>query len=192
VYQDLLRDEQLPSFLLGCDRDLAEAARRQGCPECGGRLHRGDYLRKPRGGFVEIEPEQSVRFSFCCSKDGCRRRLTPRSLRFLGRYVYLAPVMVLIQAMRHGITRARAGQIEHLVGVSVRTLRRWRRWWQTTFAASRFWKAARGRLRDRISASELPHGLLERFSGDARSRLISLLRFLSPISGGSVAGELAC
>jgi hypothetical protein len=35
--------------LFSVDQDVAETARRQGCP-CGGRLHRADYPRKPRVG----------------------------------------------------------------------------------------------------------------------------------------------
>lgn len=191
MYQDLLRDEQLLGFLFQCDHDLAEKARSEGCPGCGGRLHRADFTRKPRGGPDAMEPEQTRRFSFCCAEDGCRSRLTPPSLRFLGRMVYFATVVLLTQVMRHGASRARVADLERLVGISARTLRRWRRWWQGVFAASRFWKSARSRLRNPVVPSALPHALLDCFSGDARSRLISLLRFLSPISGGSAAGELA-
>jgi hypothetical protein len=41
-----------PTFfvvLLHIDEDLAEAARAEGCPACGGTLHRADYPLKPRG-----------------------------------------------------------------------------------------------------------------------------------------------
>jgi len=191
VYTDLLRDEQLLAFLLECDRDLAKEAGKKGCPRCGGKLHRGDFRRKLRGGRPETEPEQAIRFSFCCSTDGCRARRTPPSLRFLGRRVYAAAVVILTQVLRCGASPARVTELEQLVGVSARTLRRWRRWWQSIFAASRFWKAARSRLRSPVSASGLPHDLLDCFAGDARSRLIDLLRFLSPITGGSPAAELA-
>jgi len=33
---------------------------------------------------------------FCCAVDGCRSRATPPSLRFLGRKVYLAAIVVLV------------------------------------------------------------------------------------------------
>ena len=49
MYHDLLRDARFWLFLVDVDRDLAETARQQACP-CGGRLHRADYPRKPRGG----------------------------------------------------------------------------------------------------------------------------------------------
>ena len=35
-------------FLFSVDQDLAQNARQRGC-SCGGRLHRADYPRKPRG-----------------------------------------------------------------------------------------------------------------------------------------------
>lgn len=191
MYHDLLQDEQLFGFLLECDRDLAKKARDQGCPGCGGKLHRADFPRKPRGGPPGLGPEQAIRFSFCCAEDGCRKRLTPPSLRFLGRRVYLAAILILTQVLRHGVRPVRIAELERLVGVSARTLRRWRRWWQTLFAASHFWKAARSRFRNPVPSSGLPHVLLDCFAGNARSRLIKLLRFLSPITGGSAYGGLA-
>ena len=59
MYQDLLRDAKFLSLLLHCDRDLAEEVRERGCPKCGGRLHRADYERKPRGGLAQVDPEQA-------------------------------------------------------------------------------------------------------------------------------------
>ena len=53
MYHDLLRDARFWSFLTDVDRDLAEMARRQAC-RCGGRLHRADYARKPRGGPEDL------------------------------------------------------------------------------------------------------------------------------------------
>ena len=60
------------AFLFTIDQDLAETARRQGCP-CGGRLHRADYPRKPRGGPDTPPATYKTRFSFCCDRDGCRK-----------------------------------------------------------------------------------------------------------------------
>jgi hypothetical protein len=37
----------------------------------------------------------------------------------------------------------------------------------------------------------LPQAFLDRFCGDARARLLGLLRFLASISGGSANQELA-
>jgi len=52
------------------------------CPPC--------YPRKPRG--IPFVPEESYeyRLRFCCAEDGCRRRITPPSVRFFGRKVFLS------------------------------------------------------------------------------------------------------
>lgn len=70
-------------------------------------MHRADYDRKPRGG-----PEHwSERHSFCCDQDGCRRRHTPPSVRFLGRKVYVGFVVVLKTALHQGLNAARLAQL---------------------------------------------------------------------------------
>ena len=58
---------------------------------------------------------------------------------FYGRKVYVGAVVVLVAAMRQGATAAR--QLCELVGVSLRTIARWREWWRSAFAASPFWRA---------------------------------------------------
>ena len=75
------------SFLLAVDQDLAEETRKKACP-CGGRLHSANYPRKPRGTPVQLPERECLRLSFCCDRDGCRKRVTPPSVRFLGPKVY--------------------------------------------------------------------------------------------------------
>ena len=50
MYPDLLKDMGFFEFLGRLDADLAEEARRGGCPHCRGVLHCARYPRKPRGG----------------------------------------------------------------------------------------------------------------------------------------------
>ena len=88
-------------FLLSVDQDLAETTGKANCP-CGGRLHCADYPRKPCGA-VGLPDQYRTRLSFCW-RDGCRKRRRPRSVRFLGRKVYLGAVVVLVAAMRQGPT----------------------------------------------------------------------------------------
>jgi hypothetical protein len=79
---DLPRTARLWSFLLAVDQDLAEETRKKAHP-CGGRLHSAHYLRKPRGTPVQIPEQECLRISFCFDRDGCRKRVTPPSVRFL-------------------------------------------------------------------------------------------------------------
>ena len=53
MYHDLPHTARFWSFLFAVDQDLAETARKKACP-CGGRLHRSNYLRKPRGTPVQL------------------------------------------------------------------------------------------------------------------------------------------
>jgi Homeodomain-like domain len=144
LYQDLLRDARFRQLLLEFDADLAATARAGGCLICRSVVHSARYRRKLRGPLGRrLNEEQSWRFSFCCSRDGCRARKTPPSLRFLGRKVHLAAMVVLVAAIQHGATAVRVQRLSEMFGVSRRTVERWRTWWLTTFAADRFWQAAR-------------------------------------------------
>ena len=174
------------AFLCTVDQDLAETSRRQGCP-CGGRLHRADYPRKPRGGPDTPPATYKTRFSFCCNRDECRKRTTPPSVRFLGRKIYLGAFIVLISAMRHGPTPRRIRELTTLFGVDPRTIARWEQFWREHFPQSHFWKTAGARVILLADVATLPLSLLNAFhircddcndlGGWGR-----LLRFLSPIT----------
>jgi hypothetical protein len=110
--------------------------------------------------------------------------VTPASVRFLGRKVYGAAIVVLVTAMRHGVTRWRQAFLKQVLGVSAETLRRWRVFWQEAFAQSDFWKAARGRLMPPVDQARLPASLLERFEGDQKEQVLLLLRFIQPLVTG--------
>ena len=187
MYPWVLEDARLYAFLHRVDGEMADEAQVAGCPDCGGRLHCGDFPRKPRGARVALGAEYDRRFSFCCAADGCRHRLTPPSVRFLGRKVYLAAVVVLTTAMRHGVTRWRAEKLREVLGVSEKTLLRWRTFWQQEFPATRFWQEARARFGTPVAEAELPASLLERFVGEGAEPLVLMLRFIGPVTtcGGS-------
>jgi hypothetical protein len=183
LYATLLADARFHDLLLAVDRDLAEACRAEGCA-CGGRRHMARYDRKPRGRPCRLGPEHDQRFSFCCAVDGCRSRATPPSLRFLGRRVYVATVVVLIAILRDGVSDARLGRIVQVVPVDRRTIERWRRWWRDTFPTTPFWRTARAAFMPPPDGTRLPAALIDRFGGDAQDRLVALLRFLGPVTGG--------
>ena len=192
LYQALLANARFHALLLTFDRDLADTARCAGCALCNGVLHSARYRRKPRGRLCQLGEEHDWRFSFCCTVDGCRKRATPPSLRFLGRKVYLAAMVMLIAIMRQGATAARMRQLSGLAGVDRRTVERWRVWWRDIFTSSPFWRIARAGFMPPVDRDRLPASLLERFSDDGAPcrdtpgmmQLIALLRFIGPITGG--------
>jgi hypothetical protein len=189
MYHEFPRDASFWQFLLSVDQDLAQAARQKLC-SCGGRLHGAKYPRKPRGSSDALPLEYGCRFSFCCDRDGCRKRVTPPSVRFLGRKVYLAAVVVLVSAMRQGPTPRRVRELSQLFGADRRTIQRWQVFWQEQFPQTQFWKVARGRLHPSDDTAILPHGLLAAFlrGTDLCQEWAQLLRFLSPIT---ITGGLA-
>jgi hypothetical protein len=190
LYSTLLADPRFHELLLTFDRDLADAVRRGGCIWCGGPVHASPYQRKPRGRSLRLRltlgAEHDQRFSFCCAIDGCRKRKMPPSLRFLGRTVYLAAIVVVIAIMQHGISERRMRRLTEAIDVDRRTVARWRVWWREVFTATPFWRMARAAFMPPVDENRLPAALIERFAGEAAERLIALLRFLSPISGGQV------
>jgi hypothetical protein len=82
--------------------------------------------------------------SFCCAR--CRRRTTPASVRYLGRRVYLAALVVLMSVLQEGVTAQREAQLKQHLAVSRRTLTRWRQWWQQQFVQTPFWRWAKGQF----------------------------------------------
>lgn len=176
----LVGDAKFYHALERIDAELAEATRQAGCSQCRGRLHSARYPRKPRGGPADLPPGYEGRASFCCAVEGCRRRATPPSVRFLGRRVYLGAVVVLASAMQQGISALRARRLKELFGVSRPTLERWRSWWRETFPASRFWQSLRGRFVPAVD-DRLPLSMLERLIHHEHP-VAALLRVLLPIS----------
>lgn len=171
------------ALLWRIDLDLAEQSRREGCPHCDGVLHRADYPRKAWGVSRRARWCYERRLSLCCARDGCRRRTTPGTVRFIGRRRYTAVMMILVSALSHGATPRRGERLRQALGVSRRTLTRWRTWWREAFVASAFWRSARGRLASALDRRALPAVLLEAFAGRGRrQRLLKLLVFLAPLS----------
>jgi len=169
------------------DADLVQIVKAEGCRDCTeGKLHRSDYKRKPRGlKFWPKDPEKTKRFSLCCDQEGCRKRHTPPSVRFLGRRVYGGVVAVLFPAMSQGLKPERVAQIREALDLKIdrRTLERWRQWWLGLFVESSFWKEARARCMPPVGQKSLPLSLCLSFAVDERrDRLLELLEFLSPLT----------
>lgn len=190
MYRNVLTKSSLYPILRALDEKIAEEARGHGCP-CGGPLHQACYPRKPRGA-PEVDSDRAYcwRWSFCCAVEGCRRRMTPPSTLFLGRKVYFGAVVVLVSVLRQGANPTRLSRLKQLVGVSARTVRRWRQWWLSSFVDSDVWRTGRGRLRSPADAGRLPLSLLEAFAGSSSQKLVNLLRFIAPLTTTSAPEEL--
>jgi hypothetical protein len=189
MHDSLLRDVGFWRFLLDIDWDFAKSAREKGC-SCGGHLHAANYFRKPRGGPDGLSKECSLRLSLCCGQEGCRKRLTPPSVRFLGPKVYLLPVIFLAAAMRQGPSPRAMRELSTLFGADRRTIARWQVLWCEQFPHTQFWKVERARFVPALGVATLPLSLLQAFftSNDLRGDWERLLCFLAPIT---IAGGLA-
>jgi hypothetical protein len=176
------------------DEEIARRVGAAGCPICRGPLHRSDYVRKPRGGWLAASDEGvAVRFSLCCGRQGCRRRALPPSVRFLGRRVYWEGVVLLasVRVLMLGVVQ----HAERVTGVPRRTLRRWRAWWQGDFPQTSLWTVMRARFPPPPpDASQLPLSLLDRLAremgGSTASTAVIVLivaaRWLAPATTRSV------
>lgn len=178
---ELLQDTRLYDHLLLIDRELAGHARRSGCPRCRGRLDSATYPRKPRGGAPGLGAIHHRRLSLCC--DACRKRVTPPSVRFLGRRVFYGAVVALSCAKT--LTAERISTLTESLRVDRRTVRRWRRWWRQQLVQLPWWRVARGRFSPALAHDRLPGSLLERFAGPLEDQLVALLTFLSPLTTDS-------
>ena len=182
MYQELLHDASFFELLRRMDVDLAEETRLAGC-RCGGVLHFARYRRKPRGGPRSLPRECSVRESFCCSEEGCRRRSPPPSVLFLGRRVFYGVVVVLVPILREGLTPRRFRRLAKQLAVSRRTVRRWQRWWREMMPLTALWRQARADLAPGVSEASLPGSLVAAFSAatEGRDRLYAVLMWLSDL-----------
>jgi hypothetical protein len=131
-----------------------------------------------------LPPGFERRFSFCCAREGCRRR-TPPSMRFLGPKVYLAATIVLVTVLRQGPTPRRLATLREALGVEPATVARWRTWWRERFVPSPFGRSLQARLAPGWGEHAVPASLLDAFAGslaERRRALLGLLALLAPIT----------
>jgi len=152
---ELLFDASLFLFLLLIDRDIAARTHLLRCPHCGGVLDIANFHRKPRGCLCKAPEGFDVRYSLCCRSDGCRRRSTPASVRFLDRRVYLGIVTIIVGAMQHGTPNFRMRELRAKLGVDFHTIQSWKEFWTKLFPAGDGGKRVRAWLPEGGSADEL-------------------------------------
>lgn len=159
MFLDALHDVTVFRTLHRIDRYLAERVRRQGCPHCGGPLHRAYYERRPRGG-PDVPRDFRVRMSLCCGR--CRRRTLPPSSLFLGRQLYWGCFIVVVVALRQlGKEEVSLETAEWLLDVSRKTLLRWGRFFRREYPLEARWRELRGRISAAVDSASLPGSLLE-------------------------------
>ncbi len=186
-----LSESRFYQFLFRIDQEIADQVRLKGCAHCGGRLHVADYQRKPQGIRCALDESYETRLSYCCATEGCRRRCTPPSVRFLGRKVYLGVIVILAITREHGLSTKHRQWLVDQLDLYPQALARWRQWWRKTFPISRCWQATQGNFIPPVDQSGFPDALLGRFTGgDLLQRLCQLLRLLAPITTTSWSGSL--
>lgn len=178
--------------LVEIDDVFAEKVRAAGCADCGGRLDRADYERKPRGELGEAAEAYRRRRSFCCRREGCRHRATPPSVRFLGRKVYVAALVVIASVLGRQQSLVGRGAPRRVHGVPVRTVRRWLSFWSIAFVLTSFWTEAKAFVASPVDETMLPGSLLARFGvTTGTTTLTRMLRWIAPITTSSVRAPIA-
>jgi hypothetical protein len=177
VCHDVLQDPTFFRLLSRIDHEFAAETRAGRCPGCGGALHVANYPRKARGCPAAVREEYSRRLSFTCGR--CDTRSTSPSVRFAGRRVYVAVVLMLRSPPGSGSGQA----LCQLLSIAARTLKRWRTWWREDFIATPFWRSMRARFMPPVVVNALPQSLLNRFESESMSdQLTHALRWISPLS----------
>ena len=182
-----LHESRFHLLLLAIDREMARVFQQDGCQHCGGKLHQANYPRSPHGVPELFRDHYDSRFSFCC--DTCRRRSTPATVRFFGRYWYVAPVLLLLSALALGLSERRRAQIKKYFGVTVpkSTWDRRREWWRNIFVKTPFWQQKKGLCPpEDESRCSFPRHLFCLFKKPLDKKMTQLLQFLSPLTSGDL------
>jgi hypothetical protein len=171
-------------WLVRADEAVTRRVAAEGCAVCDGPLHRSDYDRKPRGALIAPAGEAFVRrFSLCCGREGCRKRATPPSMRFLGRRVYLGAVVIVASMV--ALALHAAGEIRRQTGVPARTVQRWLGWWQGPFLDTEVFVTLCARLIG-VDVGRVPASIVDRLTGTSTERVQRMLAWLAPLTTGSV------
>jgi hypothetical protein len=165
----LAADDAFFQSLREFDRTIFLEVKAKGCQDCGGSLDTSNIPRKPRG----VGEKEETRFSLCCREDGCRKRVTPPSLRFFGRKVYPAWVVILALDFCEKLGLSK--------GIARQTLARWRTFWKDRLLEENpFMRWARAHLPPGIPGCQTPAGLLSVFKFPAQASWIPILKFFNP------------
>jgi hypothetical protein len=99
---------------------------------------------------------------------------------FLGRRVYVACIVLVAVALQQNSTRT-AQQVETMLGVPVRTLRRWMSWFRNEYLRTRQWLLRQGFIVTSAPARVIGE-LMDRFmasANDPQKGLVNFIRFMT-------------
>ncbi len=134
------------SILFQIDREEARQHWGKPCPHCkDGTLAWGNWTRKLRilGVTDAADDADALRFSLCCTL--CRRRITPKSVRFAGRSPNPSGVVAFARVLTSRGSCRRITEAAKVLHVSERTIRRWLRFWKNVERSSSWWKTIASR-----------------------------------------------
>lgn len=120
-----IADSLLP--IVKIDVAMANSIGEENCPHCSGPLHVANYIRSPAGHGDASDSSFLIRQGLCCGREGCRKRLTPPSALYLGRFRYTGITIFTALSLDPGSPELRKFQQE--AGFSHQALGRWRRWY---------------------------------------------------------------
>lgn len=164
MYNKIIQNSSFFIFLSKIDQDFATQTHKKPCSHCGGKLNQAHYTRKIRG-ICLAEAENNRRYSFCCSRDGCRKRVLAPSLRFTGRRVYHSFWFLLVSSFldhRH----KRFIKLQKYLSIDPRTLGRWKIFWKELFPQSQLFKLHKAAFPDLLKwPKDLIYYFSTKFSG---------------------------
>jgi len=140
-------------------------------------------LANPKGVPKGTHSDYPIRFSYCCGSDGCRKRFTPPSMRFLSRKVYASVIIFLVFLLKSKTDELKVEELNLLLGtsLSVETVRRLRNFWVKEVSQSHTWKRA---AFSHVMAQTLPVSLLAQFQHVLDTPLKMALKWILPLTAG--------
>lgn len=183
MYHPLLLNTIFYNSLFALDLQIAHQYQQSHCPFCGGKLHQAHYWRRPLGVPIDVCEDYRLRFSYCCANEGCRKRLTTPSMRFVSRKQYSSVIILVIFMLKSKTDESKVEELNRLLdtSLSVETLRRWRCYWVNKVTQSHtFTRAA---FTHEIALS-MPSSLLSKFKKNAEQSLELALKWLLPLTTG--------
>lgn len=160
------------------DMVLAKIAHERHCQHCGGPLDVANYGRKIRGNGLD---KPVIKYGLCCRQEGCRKRATVESVRFVGGFIYSSMTILLACYLLNG-SQIRFKNILRRFNLNPRTLKRWNIFWSEIFEKTAFWKEHRVKINLNLDGS-----VLQRIFGSFKNQkeqndwFLDFLHFFIPL-----------